>query len=134
MYCYATPTNIMVGETATIYYQAVNATAVSISGIGAVGTGTGSIAVTPSTTTNYTITATGATTPASCSVAVTVAAGALPRIIQFSANPASIASGQSSTLVWVVDNATHGQHYEPRQCSACGFTRVYRRPRTLNTH
>ncbi len=41
-----------------------------------------------------------------CSVAVNVTAGNLPRIIRFSAVPMSINSGQSSTLLWVVENAT----------------------------
>jgi uncharacterized cupredoxin-like copper-binding protein len=37
---------------------------------------------------------------------VSVAAPAQTRILQFSANPAAIQSGQSSTLTWVVENAT----------------------------
>jgi len=107
-YCYATPTNIILGESATLNYQALNATSVSISGgVNAVGM-SGSVAVTPTTSTTYTITATGAagTTPATCSIGVTVTLGNLPRIIQFSASPMTIMSGQTSNLLWVVENAT----------------------------
>ncbi len=106
VYCYATPATIIAGESATLYYQAQGATSVTISGLGTQGAG-GSVAVSPTTTTNYTITANGAGgTTASCSIAVQVTPGTNPRIIQFSANPASITSGQSSTLTWVTDNAT----------------------------
>ncbi len=42
----------------------------------------------------------------SCSASVTVTAGQLPRIIQFSASPQNITAGQSATLVWAVENAT----------------------------
>lgn len=105
--CYASPANIMVGESATLNYQSQNATAVSISpAVGAVGL-SGSVAVSPTTSTTYTVTATGANNQtASCSIAVQVTAGALPRIVQFSGSPLTILSGQSTNLLWVVDNAT----------------------------
>lgn len=106
--CYASPSNIILGESATLNWQSQNATAVTINqGVGSVGT-SGSAAVTPTASTTYTVTATNATnnTTASCSIAVQVTAGPLPKIIQFSASPMSILSGQSSNLLWVVDNAT----------------------------
>ncbi len=105
--CYASPANIMVGESATLNYQSQNATAVSITpGVGSVGL-SGSVAVSPTTSTTYTLTATGANNQtASCSIAVQVTAGALPRIVQFSGSPLTIMSGQSTNLLWVVDNAT----------------------------
>jgi hypothetical protein len=105
--CYATPSNIMAGESATLYYTSQNATAVSISpGVGAVGL-SGTTVVSPTTSTTYTVTATGTNNQStSCSIAVSVTAGALPRIVQFSASPLTILSGQSSTLLWVVDNST----------------------------
>ena len=53
-----------------------------------------------------TATGAGGTVTDSCSVVVTVGAGTLPRIIQFSAIPGTINSGQSSTLLWLVENAT----------------------------
>jgi hypothetical protein len=108
LYCYATPMNVTLGESSTITYQTQNADTVTITpGIGNVPKN-GSVAVMPTATTNYTITATGAggTVTDTCSVAVTVAAGTLPRIIQFSAIPASIDQGQNSTIVWAVENAT----------------------------
>ncbi len=105
--CYASPSNIMAGESATLYYTSQNATSVSINN--AVGTQglSGTVVVSPTTNTTYIVTANGANgQTASCSIAVSVTAGALPRIIQFSAAPLTILSGQSSTLVWVVDNST----------------------------
>ncbi len=104
--CYATPTNIISGETATLNWMSSGATAVSIApGIGAVALN-GNYAVTPTATTTYTITATGpGGATATCSIAVTVTPGQMPRIIRFSATPPTIHSGQSSTLSWVVDNA-----------------------------
>ena len=106
--CYATPSNIILGESATINYQATNATSVTINpGNITVGTSSGSVTVTPTASTNYTITATGpGGGTASCSVAVTVTTGEKPRIIRFSAVPGTIMSGQNSTLLWVVENAT----------------------------
>jgi hypothetical protein len=109
LFCYATPTNIMAGETATINYGTQNADSVTITPQpGKVPNTSGSVTVTPSQTTTYTVTATGSggTTTDSCSVTVTIAAGTLPRIIQFSAIPGQISSGQSSNLVWAVENAT----------------------------
>jgi len=105
--CYASPANIILGESSTLNFQSQNATSVSINqGVGAVGL-TGSVAVTPQVSTTYTVTATGQNnTTSSCSIAVQVTAGPLPKIIQFSASPMSILSGQSSTLLWVVDNST----------------------------
>ncbi len=106
-YCFATPTNIIAGESATLNWATQNATSVNISPtVGAVAIN-GNIAVSPTQTTTYVVTAMGAggTTSNTCSVTVTVSSGALPRIIQFSASPASISTGQSSTLLWVVENA-----------------------------
>jgi hypothetical protein len=105
--CYASPSNIMAGESATLYYTSTSATAVNINnGVGAVGL-SGTVVVTPTANTTYTVTATGAGgSTSSCSIAVSVTAGALPRIVQFSASPLTILSGQSSTLLWVVDNST----------------------------
>jgi hypothetical protein len=105
--CFASPSNIMAGESATLNYTSQNATAVNITpSVGSAGL-SGSVAVTPTASTTYTVTATGPNNAtASCSIAVTVSAGALPRIVQFSASPLSILSGQSSTLLWVVDNST----------------------------
>ncbi len=105
--CYASPANIMAGESSTLFYTSQNATSVSISpGVGSVGL-SGTAVVSPTTNTTYTVTANGTNgQTSSCSIAVAVTAGALPRIIQFSASPLTILSGQNSTLLWVVDNST----------------------------
>ena len=103
--CTATPMNIMQGESATIVYATQNATSVSISGIGSVPV-TGNITVTPTTTTTYTISASNAVASTTCNVTVSVTAGTAPRIIRFTAAPMTITSGQASTLVWQVENAT----------------------------
>jgi hypothetical protein len=105
--CFASPTNIMAGESSTLNYTSTNATSVSISPtVGTVGL-SGTAVVSPTTSTTYTVTANGPNGQTStCSIAVSVTAGALPRIVQFSASPLTILSGQSSTLLWVVDNST----------------------------
>ncbi len=108
LFCYATPTNIMAGETATLNYSTQNADSVTITPQPGKVANSGSVTVSPTQTTTYTVTATGAggTSTNSCSVVVTVAAGTAPRIIQFSAIPGQINSGQSSNLLWLVENAT----------------------------
>jgi hypothetical protein len=106
-YCYASPTNITLGESATITYATTNATSVTISnGVGMVGAN-GSVVVTPTGSTTYTVVANGPNGVSnSCSAAVTVTTGQVPRIIRFSSAPQSIVAGQNSTLFWVVENAT----------------------------
>jgi len=102
--CSANPTSISAGQSSSLSWTSLNADTVSIDpGIGSVAKN-GSVSVSPSQTTTYIITATGGGTSASCSVAVTV--GALPVIASFTATPASITAGQSSTLQWSVQNST----------------------------
>jgi hypothetical protein len=105
--CYATPTNIIAGESATLNWSTTGATSVTIAPtVGSVPL-SGSFVVSPTVSTNYTVLATGpGGTTSSCSIAVAVTPGQMPRIIQFSATPPNINSGQSSTLSWVVDNST----------------------------
>ncbi len=102
--CTANPTSISAGQSSTLSWTTLNAETVSIGpGVGSV-TNSGSVSVSPSQTTTYIVTALGGGASASCSVTVTV--GALPVIASFTATPASIASGQSSTLQWSVQNST----------------------------
>ena len=105
--CTAVPMTINQGESATLYYNALNADSVMISpGVGTVSP-SGQTVVTPSSTTTYTITANNAFGSDTCTVTVQVTPGTAPRIIRFSAGPPSITAGGTSTLVWQVENATN---------------------------
>ncbi len=101
---YASPTNIMEGESSTLHWQTENAETVTISGIGNVAAG-GSTAVSPSRTTTYTLTARNPYGEASAQVTVQVTPGTLPRIVRFAAAPPEIVAGETSNLFWVVENA-----------------------------
>lgn len=104
--CTASPMNIMAGESSTIFFTTLNATSVSINnGVAPVGL-SGSVVVSPTTNTNYVITATNQFGSTTCSVGVQVTPGQSPRIVRFSASPMSIQAGGTSTLLWLVENAT----------------------------
>ena len=106
-YCYVSPATIIAGESATLYWQTMNANSVSISPGSGGYAANGNTVVTPTSNTTYTVIANGPNgNSQSCSASVTVTTGQLPRIIQFSSSPQNITAGQSSTLVWAVDNAT----------------------------
>jgi len=104
--CSVSPTNIQVGESATITYSTSNADTVSITpGIGTV-PASGSRVVSPTETTSYTLTATNARGPVTCGVTVSVTtAMVVPRVVSFTASPTTIQAGQASTLTWNVENA-----------------------------
>jgi hypothetical protein len=102
----ANPATINSGQSSTLSWQVANADSVSISTLGSVAL-TGSSPVSPSVTTTYVLTATRGAQTATASATVTVnSASGLPQIVSFAANPATIDFGQSSTLSWVVGNAT----------------------------
>jgi hypothetical protein len=104
----ANPTSINAGQSSTLSWQVSNADTVTITSLGTVAL-TGSQAVTPATTTTYTLTATHGTQTATANATVTVngASGSgLPVIVSFAPVPATIDFGQSSSLQWVVQNAT----------------------------
>jgi hypothetical protein len=111
--CFATPATITQGQSTTLTWTTQSATSVSIApGIGAVGA-SGTLSVTPSQSTNYTLTAAGQGATSTCSIGVTVLPappqppGVQPPVIAlFSASPATIDQGQSSTLTWNVTGAT----------------------------
>ena len=104
--CYASPSNIILGESATLFYTTTNANSVTVNPGGLTEGANGSVVVTPTGSTTYTIMANGPNNAtATCSAAVTVTNGQLPRIIQFSSSPQTITAGQSSTLLWNVENA-----------------------------
>jgi len=102
---YASPANIMEGESSTLYWQTENAETVTISGVGAVAA-SGSTAVSPTQTTTYILTARNQYGEASSQVTIQVTPGALPRIVKFAAAPPEIVAGERSNLLWVVENAT----------------------------
>jgi hypothetical protein len=103
----AIPAAIQTGHSSTLTWSITNATAASISpGPGTVDPRTGSVSVSPTQTTTYTLTATGSGGNTTASVTVTIAPAGNPQIVQFAATPASIQSGQSSTLTWSITNAT----------------------------
>jgi len=100
----AAPTSIIAGQSSTLTWSTTNATTVSIdNGVGSK-PASGTANVSPASTTTYMLTANGpgGTTTKTATVTVTQPAPA----ITFSATPANIASGQSSTLVWSTTNAT----------------------------
>src|SRR5262249_2387773 len=78
----ASPSQIMLGQTATLSWTTTNATSAQIdNGVGTVQTGSGSVTVTPTQTTTYTITATGSDgTQATAQAAVSVSAASLQSI------------------------------------------------------
>lgn len=99
----ASPTAIALGSASTLTWSSTNATSASIdNGVGGVTT-SGSVNVSPSATTTYTLTLTGAGGTIARTAAVTVYP---PPTGSFSASPASITQGSSSTLSWSGSNAT----------------------------
>ena len=104
----ATPASIASGGSSTLAWSVSGATSISIDqGVGTVTGATRSVS--PSATTTYTLTARNASgsTTASATVTVTPAPAPAPTISSFTATPASIASGGSSTLAWSVSGATN---------------------------
>ncbi len=105
--CFATPTNVILGETSTIAYLTENATSVTIApGVGNVQP-SGTVAVTPTATTTYSVLATGlGGQVATCNVTINVnSRPGLPRVIRFSADPTIINQGDKSTLTWSTEGA-----------------------------
>ena len=101
----ATPATIDKGESSTLSWSVTNADSLSIDqGIGTV-TGT-SVKVSPSLVTTYTLTATNSTGSAKARATVTVGVSLAPKIISFTASPATIDPGGSSTLKWSVSRNT----------------------------
>ena len=96
----ATPSTIISGSAASLTWTSSNATSCVLNG-GGVGLN-GGLNVSPTSTTTYTLTCSNAGGSASQSTIVTVDA---PVTDSINANPALIASGQSSTLTWNSANA-----------------------------
>ena len=96
------PASIQRGQSATLNWQVTGeSTSVSINqGVGTV-QATGSQRVQPTNTTTYTLTATGPGGSNTATATLTVIAPP-PVVASFTADPASIQRGQSSTLNWQV--------------------------------
>ncbi|MGA3045047.1 MAG: hypothetical protein ABSD67_00365 [Terracidiphilus sp.] len=104
----AIPTSINSGSSSTLSWVTNGATSIAITpGAFTSTSASGSTTVSPTATTTYTLTATnaGGSTTATATVTVTVPMNA-PTISSFTASPASINSGSSSTLSWVTTGAT----------------------------
>ena len=104
--CYASPTNIMSGESATLNWTANNATSVSISGVSGTFGVTGSQVVSPTTSTTYTVTANG---PGNSTAVWRIKLHVTrpdARGYPVHGLPQTIRSGQTTTLVWSVENGT----------------------------
>lgn len=108
----ASPSSITSGGIAVLNWSTTNATGARINGADV--PVNGSQAVNPSSTTTYLLEATNGSNSTSFSTMVTVtspatpppASGTLPAILSFTANPASVALGGSTTLAWNTLNAT----------------------------
>jgi hypothetical protein len=99
----ASPTSITAGNSSTLSWVQTGATSMTINGTTVTGT---SLVVKPSATTTYTLSAVNATGTTTATATVTVTAVAKPVITSFTASPASINAGSSSTLSWAQTGAT----------------------------
>jgi phospholipase C len=100
----AQPGSIIAGQNSTLTWSSKNAITVTIDhGVGGVAVTSGTVNVSPAATTTYTATATGpgGSITATATVTVQQQLG-----ITLTAAPTSIASGQSSTLMWASQQAT----------------------------
>jgi hypothetical protein len=101
----AAPDTVTAGQSANLQWNVTGATTVSIDqGIGKVDVA-GTKAVTPAATTTYTLSASNGAGSVSKSVALTVGPAGPPTINSFTADPAQIVAGQTSTLQWDISGA-----------------------------
>lgn len=100
----ANPNAVQPGGTSVLSWQVENADTVEITGLGQVNPKAGSATVAPTQTTTYTLTARNSKGEVTAAQTVTVMQAPV-RILSFTASPASIGAGQSSTLQWQTQNA-----------------------------
>lgn len=103
----ASPSSLMVGNSATLTWNTSNATRVSINnGIGNVGAN-GALTVTPLQTTTYTLSVFDGNNQVkdTCAATVTVTNNPAPSCDLFESNPSTIVRGSSATLTWETSNA-----------------------------
>jgi len=103
----ATPDTVTKGSSATLAWSVTGATSIALDNGVSAGTGS-SVKVSPGATTIYTLTAANAAGSVIARITVNVngGAGSAPSIAGFTADPASIALGASSSLTWSVSGAT----------------------------
>lgn len=99
------PMTIVSGQSSTLSWQTEGAETVEISGIGAVAQ-SGSQVVTPTATTVYVLTARNQFGQTTAQTTIQVNAPPMARVVRFSAAPSEIVAGETSSLVWNVENAT----------------------------
>ena len=98
----AVPTSMGAGQTSTLSWQVLNADTVTVTSLGQVGS-SASATVSPLTTTTYTLTATQGSQTQTATVTVNVGP---VRIVSFTNVPPGINYGKTSSLNFVVENAT----------------------------
>lgn len=102
----ASPTGISLGAISTLSWTTSGAATITITpGTFASTSASGTTNVSPETTTTYVLTATNAAGSVTATATVTVQTSTLPSITSFTANPASIQTGSSSTLSWATTGA-----------------------------
>ena len=99
----ASPSPISAGQSSTLSWNVPNAVTVTISGIAGTFGSTGSVSVSPASTTTYTLTAAGVSGCAPVTLQATVIVCAV-KINSFTATPATVAAGGTSTLAWDISN------------------------------
>jgi len=100
----ASPMTITAGQSSTLSWSTENAESVDISGIGTVAV-QGSQSVSPTETTTYTMTVRNRGGSTTANVTIQVQPQQMPRIQRFLAAPQEIFAGETSTLIWSVENA-----------------------------
>ena len=104
----ASPSTITGGASSTLSWNTTGSTSIALSpGTFTSTSASGSTTVSPTATTVYTLTATNAAGAVTDTVSVSVqAAPTPPAISSFTANPATVTAGSSSTLSWNTTGAT----------------------------
>jgi hypothetical protein len=104
----ANPATVSSGASSTLSWTTTGAASISITpGTFTSTSASGSTSVNPTATTTYTLTATSSSGSTKSTVTVTVTASSgKPVINSFTARPASITAGSSSTLSWTTTGAT----------------------------
>jgi hypothetical protein len=103
----ANPAGINSGSSTVLSWVTAAATSIAITpGTFTSNNASGSTTVNPTATTTYTLTATNTAGSTTATATVTVSTPSKPAVNSFTANPAGITLGASSTLSWVTTGAT----------------------------